>query len=297
MSAAAGQDDGQAHRLSWEYGGRSITISYETLGQGTPVLLLPAFSTVSTRDEMRPLAALLGARGFGCTLLDWPGFGESMRGRRDYAPALYRACLAAFVSTVRPTPVSVVAAGHAAGYALGYGHERPQNWRRIVLLAPTWRGPLPTAMGPHPRACGAARTLVRAPVLGEAVYRLNTLRRVVSAMYRRHVYSDPTRLTDDFVAEKQRIAGAPGARFASVAFVTGALDPLPDRASFLRLLSPPPAPTLVLCGEATPPKSRAEMAAIPAGEGVDVRWVPGSLGLAEEQAAAISDEVATFLAA
>ena len=42
---------------------------------GRAVLLLPAFSTVSSREEMRPLAEHLAARGCSCMLGDWPGFG------------------------------------------------------------------------------------------------------------------------------------------------------------------------------------------------------------------------------
>ncbi len=115
-------------------------------------------------------------------------------------------------------------------------------------------------------------------------------------MYRRHVYADASRLTPDFVANKRGYACRPGARFGSVAFVTGALDPFSDRAGFQALLAPPPAPTLILCGESTPPKSRAEMAAIPSGSELRVQWVAGSLGLHEEKADRILGTIAAFLA-
>ena len=283
-------------RFSWAWQGRSVEAAYEVLGTGTPVLLLPAFSTVSSREEMRPLASRLAAAGLACTLVDWPGFGASTRGRLGYGPALYERFLADFCASAMPAGTAVVAAGHASGYALALGRRQPGLWRRMVLLAPTWRGPLPTAMGPHPRAYAVARSLVRTPVLGQALYRLNTHPRVIGAMYGRHVYADAALVTPEFVAAKRGFARQPGARFASVAFVTGALDLLPDRDSFQALLAPPPAPTLVLCGTATPPKSKAEMAAIAPGPDVAVEWVPGSLGLYEEAAEAISGPVAAFLA-
>ena len=282
-------------RFSWSWGGTAVEAVYETPHPGTPVLLLPAFSTVSSREEMRPLADRLALEGFGCILVDWPGFGSSSRARLDYGPALYRAFLADFVSAVVPTGAAVVAAGHAAGYALELGRSRPGLWSRVVLLAPTWRGPLPTAMGLRPKTYELARVLVRAPLTGEALYRLNTHCRVIGMMYRRHVYADAGRVTPEFVAAKQGLSRRPGARFASVAFVTGALDPAPDAASFAALFSPVPSPTLVLCGLSTPPKSAAAMQAIPAGPHVDIRWVPGSLGLYEEEADAISGPVARFL--
>lgn len=283
--------------FDWSWQGRPVRVAHEATGAGAPVLLLPAFSTVCSREEMRPLADRLVATGFSCTLVDWPGFGSSDRDRLDYGAALFRAFLADFSTAVLASGTAVIAAGHAAGYALALGHDRPELWRRLVLAAPTWRGPLPTAMGLRPRTYAAARALVRSPVIGEAVYRLNTHSRVIGMMYRRHVYADAGRVTPGLVAGKQHLARQPGARFASVAFVTGALDPVADHGAFSALLQPPPAPTLILCGTATPPKSRAGMAAIPSGPDVEVRWVPGSLALYEEHADAIAGPVAGFLSA
>jgi alpha-beta hydrolase superfamily lysophospholipase len=75
--------------FQWQWRGRPIKAAYETLGTGRAVLLLPAFSTVSSREEMRPLAEYLAVRGCSCMLVDWPGFGDSMRGRLGYEPRFY----------------------------------------------------------------------------------------------------------------------------------------------------------------------------------------------------------------
>ena len=266
------------------------------LGSGAPVLLLPAFSTVSSREEMRPLASGLALSGFACTLVDWPGFGSSTRGRLDYGPDCYLHFLGDFAAATMPIGAAVIAAGHASGYALRLGHERPGVWRRIALLAPTWRGPLPTAMGPHPKIYAAVRALVGAPVIGEALYRANTHPRVIAMMYRRHVYADGSRITPDFVANKRGHACGPGARFASVAFVTGALDPFSDRPAFRLFSRPRRRRRSSFAVSSTPPKSKAEMAAIPSGREVRVQWVAGSLGLYEEEADSIAGMIAAFLA-
>jgi len=217
----------------WEWRGRPIKVAYETLGTGRAALLLPAFSTVSSREEMRPLAEYLAAQGCGCVLVDWPGFGDSTRGRLGYGPQLYHHFLADFAAAVVPRGAAVVAAGHAACYALALARDRPGVWSHAVLLAPTWRGPLPTAMGEHPRAYAWARRVVGTPVIGEALYRLNTLRSVIGLMYRRHVYSEAGLITSAFVVKKQNLARRPGGRFGSVKFVTGNLDPVSDRGAFL----------------------------------------------------------------
>jgi pimeloyl-ACP methyl ester carboxylesterase len=138
--------------FQWEWRGRPINAAHETFGTGRSVLLLPALSTVSSREEMRPLAERLAAQGCRCTLVDWPGFGDSTPGRLSYGPQLYRHFLADFAAAVTPKGAAVVAAGHAASYALALARDRPSGWARTVLLAPTWRGPLPTAMGEHTRA-------------------------------------------------------------------------------------------------------------------------------------------------
>jgi hypothetical protein len=113
--------------------------------------------------------------------------------------------------------------------------------------------------------------------------RLNTLRSIIALMYRRHVYAEADRSTPAFAAEKQGVARRPDARFGSVAFVTGQLDPASNHAGFLALFDPAPAPILVFCGHATRSRSKAEMAALAERSGVDLRWVSGSLGLHEEQ--------------
>jgi hypothetical protein len=134
-------------------------------------------------------------------------------------------------------------------------------------------------------------------VIGEALYRLNTLRSVIRLMYRRRVYSEARRITPALVAQKQDEARRPGARFGSVAFLTGNLDPVPDRGAFLALFDPPPVPTPVFCGSATPPKSKAEMTALAEQPGIDLRWMSGSLGPNEEYAQAITDPILGFIAA
>jgi pimeloyl-ACP methyl ester carboxylesterase len=244
---------------------------------------------------MRPLAEHLAAKGCCCILVDWPGFGDSTRERLDYKPQLYYHFLADFVAAVVPGGAAVVAAGHAASYVLALTRDRPGMWSHAVLLAPTWRGPLRTAMGEHPRAYAWARRLVGMPVIGEALYRLNTLRSVIGLMYRRHVYAEASRITPVFVAQKQNVARRPGARFGSVAFVTGQLDPVSDRAAFLALFDPPPLPVLVFCGNATPLRSKAEMAALAERSGIDLRWVAGALGLHEEYAQTIANPILRFV--
>jgi pimeloyl-ACP methyl ester carboxylesterase len=261
--------------------------------------MLPAMSTVSTRDELRALAGVLVGRR--TVRVDWPGFGDAARPRLVYSPALYRRFLQDLVAHLREAlgegPFPAVACGHAAGYAVDLEARAPGTFSHLVLIAPTWRGPLPTVMQGRKPVQDRIRRLIHAPAVGEALYRLNVSRPVVRMMYRGHVFADPAFLTDALLADRMRVARQPGARFASACFVTGALDPFDDRAAFLDAARTVRAPTLVLYGGGTPPRSRAEMEALAALPGIHARRLErGALGLAEEHAADLAPLIEDFLA-
>src|SRR6266568_3419412 len=181
------------HVYEWFDGALRWRVPFDEVGQGAPVLCLPAPSTISTREEMRGLAERL-ARGRRVFLIDWPGFGEADRLPIRYRAPLFSRFLRAFVAQFAE-PVDVVAAGHAAGYVLAVAPAAARRFGRLVFLAPTWRGPLPTAMGPHPRVWSALEALVRAPILGSLLYSANASRPFVRLMLRRHVFAEEAHLT------------------------------------------------------------------------------------------------------
>jgi pimeloyl-ACP methyl ester carboxylesterase len=281
------------HQFSFEWNQHRYSIAYDTIGQGKPVLLLPAFSTVSTRSEMNGIAERISDR-YQAITLDWLGFGESDRPALDYQPALLHQVLQAFVKETFSEPVAIIAAGHAAGYALKLVQHYPQACSCIVLVAPTWRGPLPTMGAPRPLAT-AVRQLVRFPVVGQALYQANTTKGFLRLMYRRHVYADQSRLTPEFIAQKQQITRQPGARFAPAAFVTGGLDPVSDRQEFITLLQSCPVPVLVIVADQAPPYSKREMEAMTTIPDIQSLVLPGTLGMYEEYADKVAEAVLPFL--
>lgn len=283
---------GVIHNYRWTWEGQPLTVVYETLGEGKPVLLLPAFSTVSTREEMRGIAQRLSSQ-FQVIALDWPGFGQSERLPLDYQAELYRQFLQDFVRDILQSSTAVVAAGHAAGYVMQLAQQMPQSFSKIVLVAPTWRGPLPT-MGVNQQLSGMVRELVRSPFVGEVLYQMNTTPSFLRLMYGRHVYVDDAKLTPEFITHKREITQQPGARYAPAAFVTGAIDPVRERNEFLAYIQPLPVPVMVIIGEQVPPKSREEMNAIAGLPGVQSMLLPGSLGMYEECAEAVVEVVLQF---
>jgi pimeloyl-ACP methyl ester carboxylesterase len=284
---------GVVKQLSWNWENQQLQIAYETIGSGSPLLLLPAFSTVSTREEMSGIAKLL-APYFQVVAVDWPGFGDSSRLPVNYEPSIYEQFLEYFVTSVFDAPIAVVAAGHSAAYILKLAQKNSSVFSRLVLVAPTWRGPLPT-MGVDRQIAGVFREIVRSPIVGQVLYKLNTVPSFLSFMYRRHVYVDAAKLTPSFIEHKWQNTQQPGARFAPAAFVTGNLDAVHNQADFLRLAKNLSVPLMVVIGESSPSKSRADMDALAALSTVQTAILPGSLGMHEEYPEAVAEAILPFL--
>jgi pimeloyl-ACP methyl ester carboxylesterase len=269
----------------WDWEGRSITVVGTKMGAGKKVILLPAFSTASSRTEMYPLGKLLSQKHETLTC-DWPGFGDSDRPPLDYNPELYKTFLKELLEN-QENPVILIAAGHAVGYALDAAISRPQKVNRLCTIAPTWRGPLPTMMRKTPSSFNWLNKLIETPIIGDILYNLNTSKPILKYMYDGHVYSDSANITTEFINNKQKIIRQKGGKLPSAAFVTGKLDPHPDRESFLETISRINLPILNLIPTQAPPKSTAEMQAIPASDWITNLPVPGSLATHEECATAI----------
>lgn len=268
-------------RIEWKADGKAVQIGWTRAGHGPTLLLLPAFSSISTRREMRPLQERLAPR-FATVAIDWPGFGDLPRPSVDWRPALYRDCLK-FILSEHIRPDITVAAGHAAGYVLAHAADDPASTGRLALLSPTWQGPLPTMAGKRMAWFRHMSTLVDLPIIGNAFYRLNVNGPVIGMMARGHVYADPHWLTGDRMKAKRVVTDAEGARHASFRFVAGMLDPFLTREAFLDAASQVPDTIALLQAQNSPRKSKAEMTALAGLKNVSSRVLPrGKLSFYEE---------------
>ncbi len=283
----------RTRELCWEKLG--LRLGMDEAGSGPSVLLLPALSSISTRGEMLPLLRSL-ASFCHAAAVDWPGFGDRARPRVDWTPDLLSSFLEWIIETVVVRPDAVVAAGHAASYALCECVRRPGRLRRLVLVAPTWRGPLPTMVGANRPWFNGIRRAIDVPVLGPMLFRLNVSAAVLRKMAREHVYDDPNWLSGAQLAAKRAVTRTLGARHASVRFVTGSLDRIASRDDFLDLARRANVPMLVVLGEGTPKKSRAEMECLADLPGVEVARLPsGRLAVHEEFPSEVAQAIEQFL--
>jgi pimeloyl-ACP methyl ester carboxylesterase len=285
----------ETRTLQWNWRGHTVCLGADSTGTDPQVLLLPALSSISTRHEMRPLQERLAGR-YSTICVDWPGFGNLARPQVDWMPEAYSEFLSFLLATVIMHPCAIIAAGHAATYALMCSIQPPQMISRLIMIAPTWRGPLPTMLRGHRPFLDRLCDLVDFPVLGPLVYRLNVNRLIIRLMAAGHVYSDASFLMGERLREKLDVVRAPGARFGSVRFVTGRLDPLNSQDEFLDLARRTTVPILLIYGAETPPKSRAEIDAFAVLPGIRrVRLPRGKLSVHEEFPEAVVDVIGPFL--
>jgi pimeloyl-ACP methyl ester carboxylesterase len=245
---------------------------------------------------MQPLQDRLGT-GFATIAVDWAGFGTRPRPAIRWNRASLQAYLDFVLDHMAPHPFATVAAGHGAGYLLDAAMRRPGLAGRLVLVAPTWRGPLPTMMG---RRSVLGERIARAgdvPVLGQMLYRANVNPPMLRLMAREHVYADRAWLHGERLAGKMAVVDAHGARHASLRFVTGLLDPMDDREGFLAAARLVRDPILLIYGAGSPRKSQAEMAALGALPNIRSIVLPrGKLAVHEEEPDAVAEAILPFLA-
>lgn len=281
--------------LNWSWQGQDIVLGLDEAGSGPVVLLLPALSSISTRGEMHPLMERLASQ-FHTMTIDWPGFGTWSRPEVTWTPDALSSFLCHVLHDIVSGLHAIVAAGHAATYILHHAAHHPETIARAALIAPTWRGPLPTMGGGQRPLFQAIRRAVEMPYVGPLLYRLNVNPFVVRKMVAGHVYSDADWLTGERLAEKRRVIDAPGARFASAAFVTGALDRVTSRAEFLALAARAAVPITIIYGAETPARSRAEIEALAALPGIKTSLLPrGKLSVHEEFPDDVARAVEPFL--
>jgi pimeloyl-ACP methyl ester carboxylesterase len=281
--------------MQWRWREHVVPLGVTRMGAGPMILLLPALSSISTREEMRPLQELL-AHDYATISVDWPGFGNSSKPFVDWRPDALRAFLDHLLIHVAPQPLATIAVGHAAAYALQQAERAPRSAGALCLIAPTWRGPLPTVSGKPAASFEWFVHLVDVKGIGAFVYALNVNPAVVGMMMRGHVYSDHAMVTPALFAQKLGVTRAPGARHASVRFVSGLLDPADSQAAFLAGARRVSDPVLVVYGADTPRKSRAEMEVLTALPQIERQILPrGKLAVQEEYPAAVAESIRTFL--
>ena len=124
---------------------------------------------------------------------------------------------------------AVVASSLSGSYAAMAA--RGQDVAELILICPT-----DSSMG---NRNVWLRSLLRAPLVGQALYNLIASKVSIRHFHDDHGYYDMDNLSDDVVNYEWESAHQPGARFAPASFVSGFLDPEDDLGDVLAELDVP----------------------------------------------------------
>ena len=224
---------------------------------------------------------------------DWPDSGDGERPKISYNTTILKQTLRAvlqYLEKFKPKQMTLVATGHSASVALTLATESSENWTKLILVATTWREPLPTMTSWHPKHFGWLRGLVALPIRGSVLYHLNTSRAILKFMLHRHVWVQTKWLTNERLLEQQKISRRNGSRFASVAFVTGGLDPEGDRSWWISQIKKLQCSVHVVIAKQAPPRSKREMELL-ADHAQQISEINGRLGLHQEFGVMLSEQL------
>eukprot|EP00271_Cylindrocystis_brebissonii_P022093 TRINITY_DN830_c0_g8_i1.p1 TRINITY_DN830_c0_g8~~TRINITY_DN830_c0_g8_i1.p1 ORF type:complete len:424 (+),score=38.52 TRINITY_DN830_c0_g8_i1:272-1543(+) len=316
-AAAQKYSNVQAKPWVWTYDNRPININVvqhsgpATSADAAPILLLPAFSDVSTVEEWSAVAtSFVNEMPHPVFVLDWPGFGGSTRLPLDYTADLMESFLTTFF-TAADSPLRaggaskpiVIGAGHAVTAVLRATAKGLITPSGIAAVAPTWAGPLPVVFGKSEKMefrYAILRNALRTPGLGWLLYRYGlTSPKSVRMQYLIHVYADEANVTPELMETRTAVTRGDGARYAPASFLSGRLDAVATREEFVSLfekMEEKNIPVLVLSTKKGPKRSKKEMEALDGAKGVSKYVVvPGALLPHEEYPDVTSKELLSFV--
>lgn len=224
---------GDARIFEWKYG----QVFYKTAGAsalGPPLVFIHNIGAGASSFMWRKNFDVL-AEHFQVFAIDLLGFGFSEKpAAAPYSADLYVELISDFIREVVGYPVSVIASGLGAAYAVRVADEHPELINYLVLNAPAGGD----AFRSRPGMAGAAfYGLLQSPVLGTSFHNVMASERSIKDFARRHLFYDHRRVTNRLVSHLYATSHQPGAQHSMAAFVAGYLN-ADMRAAFARLTQP-----------------------------------------------------------
>lgn len=222
---------GLRHRLLLP-GGASVTLypsgpSSLKHDETTPLLLVHSINATASAFEMGPVAQRQSKKR-PVIALDLPGFGLSEKPAAHYTPRLMRDAVEAAIDWARThvsaAPIDIMGLSLGCEFVAEAVLRRPARVRSVTLISPTgMEGKRRDERyeGGRTREQGWLRRLLRGTRLGPAMYRLLTARPVMRRFLARS-WGTP-KFDPGLLAHGHRCAALPGALYAPLDFVSGAM--------------------------------------------------------------------------
>ncbi|MFC7077372.1 alpha/beta fold hydrolase [Haloarcula halophila] len=203
--------DGSQRSYRW----RGFDIAYTEAGDpdDPDLVLFHGINAAGSSHEFHTVFDRL-AEDYHVLAPDLPGFGHSDRPPLLYSGSLLTTFVRDFLDD-NAEDATVVASSLTGAYAAAAAREVAVE--KLVLICPT-----DTSMGDRNVW---RRSLLRSPLVGQAVYNLIVSKPSIRHFHEDHGYYDMANLTEEVVDYEWLSGHQPGARFAPASFVSGFLDP------------------------------------------------------------------------
>ncbi|WP_276257815.1 alpha/beta fold hydrolase [Haloglomus litoreum] len=266
------------------YRWRGFDVAYTEAGDpdDPTLVLLHGVNAAGSSHEFRYVVDDL-AEEYHVLAPDLPGFGHSDRPPLLYSATLYVTFVADFLRDVADgtlvdpdrdaatggdrdgerEPPAVVASSLVGAYTAAAVAEKAAPARQLFLVCPT--------ASAFPGRSPAIRSLVRAPLVGEAVHNLISSEASIRYFLGDHGFSSAAAVPEEWVAYDYATTHVPGARYAPASFLSGYLNLDADLAALLSEIREAGTPVTVCWGgvsEVTPVSQGRELA-----EAADVKLV------------------------
>jgi len=197
------------------YRWRGFDVSYTEAGDpdDPDLVLFHGINAAATSAEFAPIFDEL-AEDHHVIAPDLPGFGLSDRPPLMYSASLYRTFVGDFLDDLSED--ATVVGSSLTGAYVATAVEAGADVDELVLVCPT-----ATTM-PGRRVW--LRSLLRSPLLGEAIFNLLASERSLKHFQTDHGFYDMAHADDEWLNYRWQTTHQPGARFAPASFVSGFLD-------------------------------------------------------------------------
>jgi pimeloyl-ACP methyl ester carboxylesterase len=202
---------------------RFLNVYVDRSASGRPLVLIHSINAAGCSYEMRPLFQRYRSER-PVYALDLPGFGSSERADRVYTPDLYADAILDLLTLKVKEPADVVALSLSSEFAARVALQHPELFHSLTLISPTGftareNRRVSQRANEEGRSSFAYR-LLSFPLWGKAFYDLLATRRSIHYFLDMSFVGpvDPGLEAYDYLTAHQ-----PGARFAPLYFVSGAL--------------------------------------------------------------------------
>jgi pimeloyl-ACP methyl ester carboxylesterase len=207
---------GRSRHYSWKEG----DVSFQQLGNGSPVVLLHSLGPGYDSEQWRDTGTLIG-RSRRVYALDLLGWGRSDKPPLQYDGELYIQLLRDFLDHVVREPATIVGAGLGASYAVQVAADAPEIVEALGLVSPVG---LDTPEDEPDLTDALTNRVLRLPLVGTTTLNLYTSRTAIARHLRREVYATPDRADAARIEHHYRSSHQPGSHYALAALLSGYLN-------------------------------------------------------------------------